>query len=98
MRDGHHSPIVEANLVPDHRHELDGGVGGEAEVPLLSLRSVVPAHAPPLVVVLRVGNGKVVVPPAEQCITLRLGLINYEERGNFRKIKKANKGENRELK
>lgn len=51
------------------------------------------AHAPPLVVVHRVRNGKVVVPPAEQSFTVTLCLIKYEERSNFRRIK--NRAESR---
>ena len=64
-RNIHRSPVVEADLVPDHGHELDGGVWWEAVLPVLPLRpgTRVP-HAPPGVKVLRLGYGQVVIPPA----------------------------------
>ena len=64
MRDGQYSPIVEVDLVPDHRHELYGGVGGEAVLPVRPRGpgARVPP-TPPLAEVLGLGYGEIIVPP-----------------------------------
>ena len=85
MRDGHHSPIVEADLVLDHRHELDGGVGGEAVVPVLPCGpgARVP-ETPPLVVILCLRYWEIIVPPASNNTTIT-SLTNQSRHSNFGK-------------
>ena len=77
--------------VPDHGHELDRRIWGEAEGSLLPLGSVVNTeilliltHAPPGVVVVSLGHGQVVVPPSAD-ITLKLvkGWRSFKKVQNF---------------